>query len=48
LFRSELQDAHWTLVSNNLKTSSRRFTIRQLEPETFYELRVRANNEAGV
>ena len=42
-----LQDLHWTLVSNNLKTTSRRFTIKQLEPETSYELRIRANNEAG-
>ncbi len=41
------QDIHWTLVSNNLKTTSRRFTIKQLEPETSYELRIRANNEAG-
>ena len=37
----------WTLVSNNLQTLSRRFTIRALEPERAYELRVRANNAAG-
>jgi hypothetical protein len=35
-------------VSNNLKMTSRRFTIKQLEPETSYELRIRANNEAGT
>ena len=44
---SSLQDNHWTLVSNNLELRSRRFSIRHLRPETDYELRVRANNEAG-
>ena len=35
------------MVSNNLELRSRRFSIRHLRPETDYELRVRANNEAG-
>ena len=34
-------------MSNNLGLTSRRFTIRQLEPETLYEFRIRANNPAG-
>ena len=34
-------------MSNNLELRSRRFSIRHLRPETDYELRVRANNEAG-
>ena len=38
---------HWTLVSNDLGLRSRRFTIRQLEPETSYELKIKANNPAG-
>ena len=42
-----MQDNHWTLVSNSLELRSRRFSIRHLRPETDYELRVRANNEAG-
>ncbi|XP_040563720.1 cell adhesion molecule Dscam2 isoform X2 [Lepeophtheirus salmonis] len=37
----------WSLISNNLQTTSRRFTVRQLQPNTHYELRVVANNEAG-
>ena len=37
----------WTLVSNNLGLTSRRFTIRQLQPETLYEFKIRANNPAG-
>ena len=41
------QDIHWTLVSNDLGLRSRRFTIRQLDPETAYELKIKANNPAG-
>lgn len=41
------KDHHWTLVSNNLMPTSRRFTLRHLSPETHYELKVRANNDAG-
>ena len=41
------QDLHWTLVSNDLGLRSRRFTIRQLEPETAYELKIKANSPAG-
>ena len=37
----------WNLVSNSLGLTSRRFTIRQLEPETFYDFKIRANNPAG-
>ncbi len=46
-FMPFFQDEHWTLVSNNLEPRSRRFSIRQLSPETSYELRVRANNAGG-
>ncbi len=42
-----LKDYQWTLVSNNLELSSRRFSLRQLRPDSDYELRVRANNDAG-
>ncbi len=42
-----LQDYQWTLVSNNLQLTSRRFSIRHLKPDTAYQLRVRANNGAG-
>ena len=35
------------MVSNDLGLRSRRFTIRQLEPETSYELKIKANNPAG-
>ena len=35
------------MVSNNLGLTSRRFSLRQLRPDTDYELRVRANSEAG-
>ena len=34
-------------MSNNIGLTSRRFTIRQLEPETLYEFKIRANNPAG-
>ena len=34
-------------MSNNLGLTSRRFTIRQLLPETLYEFKIRANNPAG-
>ena len=34
-------------MSNNLQMTTRRFSIKQLKPETLYELRVRANNAAG-
>lgn len=34
-------------MSNDLGLRSRRFTIRQLEPETAYELKIKANNPAG-
>ena len=37
----------WSLVSNNIGLTSRRFTIRQLEAETLYEFKIRANNPAG-
>ena len=37
----------WTLVSNNLGLTSRRFTIRELQPQTLYEFKIRANNQAG-
>ena len=40
-------DLHWTLVSNDLGLRTRRFTIRQLEPQTSYELKIKANNPAG-
>ena len=43
----KVQDIHWTLVSNDLGLRSRRFTIRQLDPETAYELKIKANNPAG-
>ena len=35
------------MVSNDLGLRSRRFTIRQLDPETGYELKIKANNPAG-
>ena len=35
------------MVSNDLGLRSRRFTIRQLEPKTSYELKIKANNPAG-
>ena len=35
------------MVSNDLGLKSRRFTIRQLDPETGYELKIKANNPAG-
>lgn len=41
------QDHHWTLISNNLRLASRRFSIRHLTPTANYALRVRANNDAG-
>ncbi len=41
------QDYQWLLVSNDLQLTSRRFSIRQLRPDTEYELRVRANSDAG-
>ena len=34
-------------MSNDLGLRSRRFTIRQLEPETAYELKIKANSPAG-
>ena len=37
----------WSLVSNNIGLTSRRFTIRQLDAETLYEFKIRANNPAG-
>ena len=43
LFFFPLKDLHWTLVSNDLGLRSRRFTIRQLEPLTAYELKIKAN-----
>ena len=43
LFFFLLKDLHWTLVSNDLGLRSRRFTIRQLEPLTAYELKIKAN-----
>ena len=46
-FCPSFQDLHWTLVSNDLGLRSRRFTIRQLEPETAYELKIKANSPAG-
>ena len=42
-----VQANSWNLVSNNLGLTSRRFTIRELQPETFYEFKIRANNPAG-
>ena len=45
--RSSLKANTWNLVSNNIGLTSRRFTIRQLEPETLYEFMIRANNPAG-
>ncbi len=41
------KDYQWTLVSNNLGLTSRRFSIRQLRPDAEYQLRVRANSDAG-
>ncbi len=35
------------MVSNDLGTTARRFSIKQLEPETTYELKVKVNNPAG-
>ncbi|XP_059078554.1 cell adhesion molecule Dscam2-like [Tigriopus californicus] len=42
-----VEDQDWTLVSNNLQLITRRFSIRQLQPEQNYQIRVRANNAAG-
>ncbi|XP_049947468.1 Down syndrome cell adhesion molecule-like protein Dscam2 [Schistocerca serialis cubense] len=37
----------WTLVSNNIKIEQTEFMVLDLEPETWYALRVTAHNSAG-
>ena len=42
-----IQDYDWQLVSNNLNSRIRRYSIRQLIPDEYYELKITANNDAG-